>query len=540
MSWQRLAHSAGQALPVLGLTLSLGAMSLLGGCTVGSDYQRPDLDLPAAWSEAGTDGIAASPRLARWWEPFGDPILTALIEDAARQNLTLQAAGLRILAARAALGIAAGNRLPQRQNANGNIRRTRVSESTANVPPGLDGSYWDATNGAEIAWEIDFWGKFRRNLEASRAGLAGTLASYDAALVTLASETARAYFAVRTVQALLDVTRSNIAVQERSLEISEVLARNQRTTELDVAQARTLLESTRADLPQLEARLIRARNALSLLLGRPPGDLEARLGHGPIPSPPAEITLGLPADLVRQRPDVLEAELDAVVQSARVGIATANRYPAFSLVGVIGLRSADANGAALGDIAETSSIESIAGPGFTVPILNYGRLRNAVLQEDARLQQALVRYQNTVLNAAREVEDAIAGFVNEREALAALRRSAAAAERAVDLALVQYREGIASYQRVLDTQRTLNLQQRLAAASQGEVVDQLVLLYKALGGGWEIRRGEPVVDQRYLDAMRARAGWGRRLEAARVATPPAAPEVPAPASRQPLLGPVEP
>lgn len=522
------------------LLAAISLLVMLGGCAVGPDYERPQVDLPTEWTVVGDDDIAPTPRLTRWWERFDDPLLTELIEEAASQNLSLQVAGLRILAARAALNVAAGNRFPQRQAVRGDVLRTSVSENTANLPPGLDDGYWEGTFGAEIAWELDFWGKFRRNVEGAQAGLASTVAAYDAALVTLLADTARAYFTVRTLQSLLRVTRANVALQERSLEISEVLARNERTTELDVAQARTLLESTRADIPQLEARLIQARNALSFLLGQPPGELETRLGTGPIPTPPAQIEVGLPADLLRQRPDVLQAEFEAAAQSARVGVAVANRYPAFSLVGFVGLRAADAGAGSIGSLADADSVQALAGPGFTVPLLNYGRLKNAVLQEDARLQQALVSYQNTVLNAAREVEDAIAGFASEREALAALTRSATAAERAVDLALLQYREGVATYQRVLDTQRTLNLQQRLAVSSEGDVVDRLVLLYRALGGGWQIRQGQPVVDQRYLDLMRARVGWGQRLDSDAVATPAGAPSLPAPASTQPVLGPVAP
>lgn len=519
------------------IALALVISATLGACAVGPNYERPEVPLPDQWSAVVSGDMASAARAARWWEHFDDPLLTALVQEAAAQNLSLQGIGLRIIAARATLRINAGNRFPQLQQLEGEALRTGISDNGANVLPGIDDAYWEAAIGAELSWEFDFWGKFRRNIEASQADLYEVVASYDAALVELISETARTYLLVRTLQQLLEVTRTNVALQQRSLEISEVLARNERTTDLDVEQARTLLESTRSDIPQLEASLIQARNALSFLLGQAPGALAKRLGTGPIPAPPESIALGLPADLLRQRPDVLEAELAAAAQAARVGVAVADRFPAFSLLGFVGLRAGDTSGTSVGDLLEGDSIESAAGPTFSVPVFNYGRLKNAVLVEDALLQGALVSYRETVLNAAREVEDAIVGYLKQGESLLALTRSANAAERAVELALLQYREGIATYQRVIDTQRELNTQQQLAVQSRGDVVDELVLLYKALGGGWEIRQGQAVVDEQYLQQMRARVSWGDRLDD--TSMPATAVTPPAPASEQPAFGPLD-
>jgi NodT family efflux transporter outer membrane factor (OMF) lipoprotein len=508
---------------------------MISGCAVGPDYQRPEVEVKEQWSESGAtelmETLPGAP--ASWWQVFGDPLLNELVNEAYRENLDVEVAGLRIIEARAALGIALGNRFPQEQAIRGGAVRTGVSENTANFLPFGDTRYWNADLGFDVGWELDFWGRFRRGVEAAQADLAASLAGYDASLVTVTAETARAYLVIRSLQQLLRVTKENVELQRRSYEIADVLARNERVTELDVEQATTLLEATAAQVPLLESRLVQAKNALSFLLGQPPGQLDSRLGVGPIPDPPAQIAVGVPAELLRRRPDVLAAELRAAGQSARVGIAETERYPRFGLTGSLGLRSADTGTSDLSDIFSSDSIEFIAGPVFSWPILNYGRIKNSVRVQDARLQQSLVAYQNSVLNAAREVEDAIAAHLRQREALEFYGRSAAAARRSVDLALLQYRESIADYQRVLDTQRELNSQEQLYVQSKGEVATSLVVLYKALGGGWEIRAGNPIVNQDTAQQMMERTNWGDLLEPGEL---PDAVNVPAPAKEQPLFG----
>ncbi len=487
---------------------------LTGGCAVGPDYERPDVDLNEGWSEAAAseylDAVPPSP--AGWWQVFDDPLLNELVDEAQRQNLDAEIAGLRILEARAALGIALGNRWPQQQDRSGGVTRNRLSNNQPNFFPFADDTFTAASLGFDVAWELDFWGSFRRGIQASEIDLATSLAAYDATLVTVAAETARAYIAVRGLQELVKVTRENAALQKRSLEIADVLARNERVTELDVQQARTLFESTSAQVPLIEARLTQAKNALSFLLAESPGRLDSRLGDARIPDVPDEVDVGVPAELLRRRPDVRVAEFRAAAQTARVGVAEADKYPRFGLSGSVGLLSSDTGASSLDDLFSSDSVEYAAGPVFSWPILNYGRISNAVRVQDARLQQLLVDYRNTVLNAAREVEDAIAGYLRERDALEAYERSANAARRSVDIALLQYRESIADYQRVLDTQRSLNTQQQLYVASKQTAATNLVVLYKALGGGWETRVNDPVVDQATLDEMGERTNWGKLLD----------------------------
>jgi NodT family efflux transporter outer membrane factor (OMF) lipoprotein len=497
---------------------SLGAaclFALLHACTVGPDFVRPDVELPDTWPDADVDELIETLPDAptAWWEVFEDPLLNDLVDEAYAQNLDTEIAALRIYEARASLGIATGERYPQTQVFGGEALATGISDNTANLPALIDDSYVDVRLGLDVSWEADIWGRYRRGIEAAEADYASAVAAYDSATVSLTAETARTYVSIRAIQESLVVTRSNAQLQQRSLEIATVLARNGLVTELDVEQARALYESTSARIPLLEADLVKAKNALTLLLGLAPGALDARLGEGPIPTPPAQVAVGLPAQLLRRRPDVRFAEYRAAAQSARVGVATAEKYPRFGLLGTLGLRASDANDSSLSDLFSSDSIEFVAGPVFSWSILNYGRINNQIRVQDARLQQTLTAYRNSVLSAAREAEDAMAGYLRGREAVDYYARSAAAAQHAVDLALVQYREGIADYQRVLDTQRVLNAQQLLYVAQRGQVATDLVLLYKALGGGWEIRNGRPIIDERSADEMQQRTNWGSLLEA---------------------------
>ncbi len=499
----------------LRLQATIAAIALTtGGCVVGPAYERPDVDLNEGWSEAGASEYleAVPPSAAGWWEIFEDPLLNELVAEAQAENLDAEIAGLRILEARAALGIALGNRWPQQQELAGGVTRNQLSRNQPNFFAFADDNFSAANLAFDVNWELDFWGRFRRGIEVSEFDLATSLAAYDATLVSVTAETARAYITVRALQELERVTRENAALQKRSLEIADVLARNERVTELDVEQARTLFESTSAEVPRIQGRLTQARNALCFLLGQSPGRLDARLGVNSIPALPDEVGIGVPAELLRRRPDVRVAEFRAAAQTAIVGIAETDKYPRFGLTGSVGVLSSDTNDSSLGDLFSSDSLEYAVGPVFSWPILNYGRIQNAVRVQDARLQQLLVDYRNTVLNAAREVEDAIAGYLRERDALESYSRSAEAARRSVDIALLQYRESIADYQRVLDTQRVLNLQQQLYVQSQQQAAVNLILLYKALGGGWETRVAEPVVDRETLDEMDERTNWGRLLD----------------------------
>jgi NodT family efflux transporter outer membrane factor (OMF) lipoprotein len=492
------------------------ALGLLSGCAmVGPDFQPPEASVTEAWDVRDPSLKPESTSHRAWWKALQDPVLDALIERAYRQNLTLQAAGLRVLEARAILGIAVGSQYPQLQELSGSYLRTEQSRNSGllgALPKSLaDQADRDVTTSAlgfDAAWELDFWGKFRRGVEAADANLLASVADYDDFLVTLTAEVASVYVRLRTLEQQLEYAQGNAGIQQRGLDITDVRFRNGITTELDVQQAKALLRNTQALVPGLQARIRQAKHGLSVLLGLPPGELAGLLGDrtGRIPAPPAEVAVGVPAELLRRRPDIRSAELAAAAQNARVGVAQADLYPRFSLVGSIGVVSDD-----LDDLLESDSRRSLIGPSFSWSVLNYGRIKNSVRAQDARLQALLVNYADTVLRAAREVEDAQIGFLRGQEQVVFLQDSVDASQRSVDLSLIQYRDGQADYTRVLNSQRFLLDQQEQFAIQRGNVVQELIAMYKALGGGWQIREGEGFIPESVAEQMRQRTDWGGLL-----------------------------
>ena len=492
--------------------------------TVGPDYKTPDAVVAEDWLEADDQRFSgADADFSQWWQAFNDPVLTDLVQQAYEKNNTLQIAGLRVFEARAMLGVAAGTLYPQIQTLNGSVSQVEISENAdpvSTLPSGIrdsiDTSFSNYRLGFDAVWELDFWGRFSRTVESADANLAATLATYDDVLVTLTGEVARAYILLRTLEERLAVAESNAAIQARSLEISEVRNRNQLTTELDPQIARAFLRDTQSTIPRLRSSVRQTRNALCLLLGTTPGSLDKQLDAGKgIPDAPTAASLGVPAELLRRRPDIRRAESRAAAQSARIGITKAELYPAFSLVGNVGLASESGS-----DLFESDSFRGIGLVGFRWNIFNYGRIRNLVRAEDSRFQQTIVNYQNTVLKAAREVEDAASRFASSQEQIDFLKDGVDASQRAVELSLIQYREGTAEYTRVLDSQRFLLLQQDQLTRARGEVAESLVAIYKALGGGWEQRQLDELISDDTRDEMRERTNWGGLLEAGSVAPVP--------------------
>jgi len=512
---------------VLSLSLAglVGLAFLVSGCAhfpmVGPDYERPEAQEAKEWIEKDDPRIkSAGADFSTWWKVFDDPVLDTLVARAYQQNLDLRIAGIRILEARAQLGIAVGNIYPQLQQGAGEYTRVGLSEHTANTTPNSDLTYDDYRFGFDAAWELDIWGKFRRSVESSVGSLEASVANYDDILVSLTAEVARSYIQIRTLEERLAIARENVKIQERSLQIAEARFKGGAVTELDVTQAKSLLRDTQALIPRLETSLRQSKNALSILLGTLPGTIDDIVSEPkPIPTVPAEVAVGIPAELLRRRPDIRLAERQLASQSARIGVAKADLYPHFTLFGSIGLRASDAaitaaggsSGSSLSDLWDSESIEWFAGPAFTWDLFNYGRIRNRVRVQDARFQQLAVNYQNTVLQAAQETEDAMVGFLRSQEETGFLLDSVAASKRSVDLSLLQYREGLVDYQRVLDTQRFLTQQQDKLTETRGSVNLNLVAMYKALGGGWEMRAGKDFLPNETKDEMRTRTNWGGLL-----------------------------
>jgi NodT family efflux transporter outer membrane factor (OMF) lipoprotein len=506
------------------------ALALMAGCAVGPDYIKPAAPEPSAWIEKEDPKLKSEPAdFATWWTVFNDPVLDKLIDTAYQQNLDLRIAGIRILEARAQLGIAVGDQYPQAQLGRGDYTYSSLSENKANTTNIIDTRYGEGALGFDAYWELDFWGKFRRAVQSELGNLDASIASYEDILVTLTAEVARIYIFIRTLEARLAIAQENVKIQERSFQIAEVRFKGGDVTELDVAQARSLLADTQASIPRLQAQLRQGKNALAQLLGMLPGDVAVMLkGPGPIPTAPREVAVDVPAELLRRRPDIRLAEAQVAAQSPRIGVAKADLYPHFFLFGSIGLRASDAaltaagfpGGSSLSDLWDSDSIEFFGGPGFSWDILNYGRIKNRVRVQDARFQQRVVNYKNAVLRAYQEVEDALTAFLRSQEEVGFLMESAKAATRSVELSQIQYREGLVDFQRVIDSQRSQVQVQDLLTQREGSVAENLVAVYKALGGGWQIREGKDFVPEETKKEMEDRTDWGHLLTPAKLEIPP--------------------
>lgn len=500
---------------------SLTLAVLVSACApVGPDFIKPDAPVNTTWPDRFRTDFEFSPQQqVEWWQLLEDPALTELIEHAHRNNNNLKVAGLRVLESRAILGIAIGNQYPQGQVAFGDASTVQASESNANTGGGGDLNFSQYNLGVSATWELDFWGRFRRGIEAADASLLATIASYDDLFVLLTAQVADAYAVVRTTEELLRIARENVVIFERSYEITDVIFRNGHGSDLDVQRSLTLLLGTRASIPSLEITLHQAENALSVLLGMPPTDLSAILGaQGELPDVPETIAVGLPAELLRQRPDIRQAELLAMAQNARVGVATADLYPSFSLNGTLGLAAAgNTNTTRTGDsgfseLFRSESVTYALGASFVWPFLNYDRIQNNIRIEDARLQQALILYRETVIQAARDVEDAMVSFEGSQQQDALLADSVSAALRSTDLSLIRFQEGFADYQRVIDAQQSQIVQQQRFVSNRGLAVRSLISLYRALGGGWQINQGGQFIDEAIQEEMRERTDWDDMLE----------------------------
>jgi NodT family efflux transporter outer membrane factor (OMF) lipoprotein len=485
----------------------------IGGCAmVGPDYIAPEAPVSDGWIEKDREQVSADPAvdLSRWWDVFEDPVLDRLIEMAYAQNLPLQVAGVRVLEAQARRGLSISGLFPQMQQVAGGYARSKISRHAANQGnSALDRSFDNWQTGFDAAWEVDLWGKFRRGIEAADAELIGSVANYDDVLVSLIGEIASTYIGIRSFEEQLRVARHNVKIQSRSYEITDVKYRNGTVTELDAVQARSQLRETESKIPRLEAGVRQNQNTLCVLLGIPPRDLEDILGAGEsgIPVAPGEIAVGIPAELLRRRPDVQRAEREVAAQSAQIGIALTDLYPSFQLIGSIGFQAED-----IGDLFTGKSFTAFGGPTVRWNILNYGQIRNNVRVQDARYQQLLIRYEDVVLRAQQEVEDAIAGFLGAKAELVSLRSAEAAAERSVEIANIQYREGEVEYNTVFNVQQLLLRQQGSRVVIEASTALNLVALYKALGGGWELRAGDDFVPEETKKVMRERTNWGSLLD----------------------------
>lgn len=485
---------------------AIGLLMVLAGCTqVGPDFKKPQDPWLGSWStplleQAGRR--AAAPDIRQWWAVFADPTLDALITEADANNTNLRVAGLRIAEARAQLAIVQTGRYPQLQQLSAQslyLKQDQSGTSTAR-----DSVFWQSSAGFNIGWEIDFWGRFSRAIESADAVYFTSQANYADAMLLMRAQVADTYFALRTAEARLEIAQENAKRQERSLQITERLFRHGENDELDWQQARTQYLATLATIPEFENQLNALRNVLCSLLGRPPGplpELEAR--HGQLPLPDRAVLQDVPASLLQRRPDIRVAEQAVAAQSALVGVAEADLYPQLSLLGSIGWTFLSASHL-------PNTFDLAAGPSLIWNPFDYGRRKNAVRVEDARLQQLIELYHQSVREAAHEADDAASGLVRSLQSAGIRQDASQAAQRSLTLASSQYQEGFADFQRVLDAQQLLLQQQDGYLVSRGNAVSSLVTLYKALGGGWDNHR--PAIDPATRQQMKNRTDWGDLLD----------------------------
>lgn len=487
-------------------------IALLSACTkVGPDYHDPKVNVSKKWMQSSKSNHAdiKSVRLrnANWWKSFHDPTLNKLIQHGYRDNLSLQTAGVRVLYSRAQLAQTVGKLYPQSQAAIGNYTYTRIGGSS--LQQLLPSSFDSASLGFSANWEVDFWGKYRRAIESKDASFLASVAAYDNALVSMTADIASTYINIRTYQSLIAVTQSNIRTQAKSLAITNSRYKNGQTSLLDVQQARTQLSETKSQLPSQIASLQLQKNKLAVLLGIVPNQVDPLLKrYRGIPHPPSQIEAGIPKQVLAQRPDVAEARFKAIAKSASIGATKADLFPALSLSGTFNFSSTDIGNSKISDMFRWSNRYVTAGPSLTWPILNYGQITNAVRMQDAGFQEALLNYLNTILKAQKEVQDHISQYIQAKHTVQALFEANRSAVQSTKLSLIRYKEGETIYTTVLDAQRQqLRVQSSLTQA-KGDVALAVAGLYRALGGGWQLRKCHDVVPEHIKQAMSKRTNWG--------------------------------
>ncbi|MBI5441994.1 MAG: efflux transporter outer membrane subunit [Deltaproteobacteria bacterium] len=459
--------------------LSLSS-AFLTACAVGPAYVRPEPAAPAEWSQTVTKASRDSSALREWWKSFGDAKLNELIERAAGSSLELKIAQARVREARALRAVAAGAELP-RLTAGVEFDRTRRSGHNPNLPPGAPTVVNLFQTSFDASWEIDLFGGTKRAVEAADAELGASVEDLRAAYVTLFGEIARNYVEVRGFQRRLAVARRNLEGQKETLAVTRSRLEAGLAPDFDVDRASAQVSTIEAQIPPLEVSLQRAVHRLAVLLGQEPGSLnELLLDEAPIPAPPPELQVGLPSDLLERRPDVRRAERAVAAATARVGAATADLYPRFSLAGGFGFQSGR-----LEDLALASSRFWSFGPALRLPLFQGGRIRANIEVQNERQAQALLAYEKAFLSALEEVENALAAYGKEEARRRALVEAVAAHERAFATAGALYSSGLTDFLQVLDAQRSLLAAQSQLAESEAAAVSGLVALYKALGGGWE-------------------------------------------------------
>ena len=500
------------------LLILLSSIGILSGCMVGPDFARPDSKVQTQFSQPSksefTQEIPTHPGTSlnpvQWWLAFKDPTLSTLLARAAKDNLSLQNAALRIYQARASLGVADATLLPT-VGLGGSAARTNqpsaLTQATGASPYSNSQSLIVQAN-----WEIDFWGKYRRGIQSASSSLIATAAAFYAADTSLASEVANTYISIRNYEALYGVATTNLALQAESLRIAQSRYKNGATSLLDLSQAQSQYEQTKADIPAIIASLKKSQYAMSLLLGELPNYYEENFGKskGTI-TPPRSLEVGIPKDLLRRRPDVLQAEYAAAAQSALIGVNVAALYPSFSLSGYFGFQNATFNNSSQGSLFSWDNRNTSISGSFMFPLFYRGAIVDQIRVQDAVFQQSVLTYQNQVLLAQKEVEDALISISTTRSSAEDLKKSVTAAQQAASLALDRYKAGQNDYNTVIIAQQQLLAVQNSLVQTTTNNLLGYVAAFKALGGGWSGDMAMPQLPTQLVQTMQARTDWGRAL-----------------------------
>jgi len=487
---------------------SLLSLLLFSGCSVvGPDYEKPVADkLPKEWKKKSKSDASSK----EWWRAFHDPTLNHLVDKAYAQNLDLRAAGLRILQARAALGIADALRYPQSQALSGNLAAIRQGSN----------NFASAGINFDVGWEMDIWGKYARTIESTEATLYATIASYDEILISIIAEVARNYINYTTAQERIAFAKRNIEIQEQVTKMTEIQFNAGNVSELDMQQSRTQLYATMSILPTLKLTQVKSRNAIAILLGMLPEEVDTILQTQQkkettesIPNISLADDFTIDASLIARRPDLQVAELLAHAQSAKIGAAEAELYPHFTLFGTIGLSS---NNAGSSWITAGDAVGVSAGPAFRWNIFQYGRIKNSIRIEDAKFQESLTSYNKKLLQAVSEVSNALNGYKLTKKQLELNAEAIKATKRAYSLSVTQYENGLVTYQRLLSTVESLTRNEDAYAQIKGNIAIQVISLYKALGGSFKIQK-KSYLHREDSEALQKRGvDWGEYLTEERV------------------------
>jgi NodT family efflux transporter outer membrane factor (OMF) lipoprotein len=464
---------------------------LISGCVkVGPDYVRPAPVAPREWQAPINDGLSVEQpdpqALAEWWTTLNDPLLTGFIHQAIAGNLDLRQARARLSEARAKRDGSGAGLFPS-LNVNGAITKSRSSEERGG---GTESNVY--SSGFDAGWELDLFGGVRRSVEAAQAQEEASREDLRNVLISLLSEVALNYIEALTYQARLRIAEENLAAQQETFALTQARYQSGLATDLAVQQARYLEAGTRAQIPNLRTGFLGASNRLAVLLGREPGSLNDQLKKpGSLPVIPPAIAVGIPADTLNRRPDIRKAERQLAAQTAQVGVATAELYPSLRLSGSVGLEALSSERL----FNSTSRTYSI-GPGFSWPIFDAGAIRANIRLQSSLQEEALAKFEATVLSALEEVENALVAYAQEQERNQALKESADAAGQASMLAGIQYSAGLINFSEVLDARRSLLSYQDQLVQSSGTMTANLVRLYKAIGGGWTTLIPEPLTTNR--------------------------------------------